>query len=423
MTGSAGWRWPAVLSTVLAIAGAQAAEPAPPPAAATTTPETQAGPAVPATRSGREIYARFREGLADPGCGPGTSERWQRHFAAAPKRLASQDDNVLPLFGYVVDALREEHLPTEYALIPFVESGYKPGARSSSGPAGLWQFIALTARDHGIAIRPGYDGRLSPVESTRAAVRYLKTLHGMFAGDWRLAVMAYNAGEYRVLGALKRSGQRAMDADPEKLAGLSGITRAYVRKLHALSCVLDRADDREQWLQALDRPVAILTPESLPSGTTSLDAWSRKHGFDAKNVRRINPAFAGGRIAKARTGTLQVLVPRRPGEAPATQPAGTPRITTLADASDADVINPIVAEDRPGAGAPAQAAMPAPRTHVVARGDSIWRLAERYDVGRADLLERNGLSATDVLHPGMVLQIDPVAATAPDAGNVSAVPE
>ena len=54
-------------------------------------------------------------------------------------------------------------------------------------------------------MKPGYDGRLSPVDSTRAAVRYLKTLHGMFAGDWRLAVMAYNAGEYRVFGALRRS--------------------------------------------------------------------------------------------------------------------------------------------------------------------------------------------------------------------------
>src|SRR3546814_4184810 len=95
-----------------------------------------------------------------------------------------------------------------------------------------------------------------------------------------------------------------MDADPEKLVGLAGITRAYVRKLHALSCVLDRADDREQWLQALDRPVVILTPESLPSGATSLDAWARQHGRDPKNVRRINPAFAGGRIAKARGQTL-----------------------------------------------------------------------------------------------------------------------
>ncbi|MFX7760059.1 transglycosylase SLT domain-containing protein, partial [Acinetobacter baumannii] len=87
---------------------------------------------------------------------------------------------LLPLFGYVVDALRDADLPTEYALIPFVESGYRPAARSPSGPAGLWQMIAVTARNHDVPIRDGYDGRLSPVDSTRAAVRYLKTLHGMF---------------------------------------------------------------------------------------------------------------------------------------------------------------------------------------------------------------------------------------------------
>jgi membrane-bound lytic murein transglycosylase D len=48
-------------------------------------------------------------------------------------------------------------------------------------------------------------------------VRYLKTLHGMFAGDWRLAVMAYNAGEYRVLGALRRSRHERASARPAEL--------------------------------------------------------------------------------------------------------------------------------------------------------------------------------------------------------------
>jgi membrane-bound lytic murein transglycosylase D len=96
-----------------------------------------------ATRNGRDIYQAFHDGLADPSCDQDdSSARWRKHFASAPKRLASQDDEVLALFGYVVDALREMHLPTEYALIPFVESGYKPGARSAGGPAGLWQMIA-----------------------------------------------------------------------------------------------------------------------------------------------------------------------------------------------------------------------------------------------------------------------------------------
>jgi membrane-bound lytic murein transglycosylase D len=268
------------------------------------------------TRSGLEIYTRFHEGLADPDCGKDSSSaRWRKHFAAAPERMARHDDDALALFGYVVDALREASLPTEYALIPFVESGYKPGARSHGGPAGMWQMIRVTARNHHIPIRAGYDGRLSPVDSTKAAVRYLKTLHGMFAGDWRLAVMAYNAGEYRVFGALRRSGQVARSADPEKLASLSGITRAYVRKLHALSCLLDRADDREQWLQSLDRQVPVLEAVLLPPDVRSLDAWARSHGRDVATVRRLNPAFAGGRVPPG-SQSQRVLVPALPAGGP-----------------------------------------------------------------------------------------------------------
>ncbi|MGH8084141.1 MAG: lytic transglycosylase domain-containing protein [Lysobacter sp.] len=249
-----------------------------------------------ATRNGRQIYQQFRDGLSDPDCGPEVSQRWSKHFAAAPKRLAAADENTLALFGYVVDALHASSLPTEYALIPFVESGYKPDARSPLGPAGLWQMIKRTARDHEVPIRKGYDGRLSPVDSTRAAVRYLKTLHGMFAGDWRLAAMAYNAGEYRILGALKRSGQVARDARPAELPGLSGITHAYVRKLHALACVLEQAEGREQWLDALDRPVPRLQAVTVPTDVGRIEEWANANGQDAARLRQLNPVFAGGRI-------------------------------------------------------------------------------------------------------------------------------
>ncbi|MGQ4659781.1 transglycosylase SLT domain-containing protein [Lysobacter sp. F6437] len=253
------------------------------------------------TRNGQEIYRQFREGLATPTCGPEVSARWSKHFAAAPKRLATADANTLALFGYVVDNLRQSSLPTEYALIPFVESGYKPAARSSLGPAGLWQMIKRTARDHDVTIRNGYDGRLSPVDSTRAAVRYLKTLHGMFAGDWRLAAMAYNAGEYRILGALKRSGQVAREARPAELPGLSGITHAYVRKLHALACVLTAAGDREPWLQALDRPVPRLEVVTVPGGIDRIEAWAAANDQDAERLRRLNPVFVDGRIRHGAT--------------------------------------------------------------------------------------------------------------------------
>jgi membrane-bound lytic murein transglycosylase D len=328
------------------------------PAAAVPTAATTAdATAAPATRNGLDIYARFHEGLADPECPvDSSSARWRKHFAHAPERLGERDDDALALFGYVVDALREAGLPTEYALIPFVESGYDPAARSKGGPAGMWQMARVTARAHGVPMRPGYDGRLSPVESTRAAVRYLKTLHGMFAGDWRLAVMAYNAGEYRVFGALRRAHQVARDADPSKLASLSGITRAYVRKLHALSCLLDRADDREAWLHALDRPIPVLEAVARPGGARDLGHWAKSDGRDAAMVRRLNPAFAGGRVAARAHRTLRVLAPMRPapatpapGSSPDAAPAAEPvfEIASAGTTQDATMPVPGAAPDTP----------------------------------------------------------------------------
>ncbi|MBJ6983109.1 lytic transglycosylase domain-containing protein [Luteimonas sp. MC1750] len=266
--------------------------------------------ALPAT-SGVAIYQRFVEGLAQPAC-EDASPRWRQHFAHVPDQLVSTEGEVLPLFGYVVEALRAAHLPTEYALIPFVESGYRPGARSGSGPAGLWQFIAVTARNHDIPVRSGYDGRLSPVDATRAAVRYLKTLHGMFAGDWRLAVMAFNAGEYRVLGALRRHGQRAADADPEGLESLAGITRSYVRKLHALSCLMVEAGRDAAWTESLDRPVARLVAVDLDNEPAGLDGYARRNGLDPARLRRLNPALSTG----APPGR-KILVPRAAAATPA----------------------------------------------------------------------------------------------------------
>ena len=387
----------ACLPAAWATTPAVALEAAQLPAIATGTERTTQA-LQPVTRSGREIYARFRSGLSDQQCAVDASERWRQHFAHVPRDLANRPERLLPLFGYVVEALREHHLPSEYALIPFVESGYRPGARSPSGPAGLWQFIAVTARNHEVTIRPGYDGRLSPVESTTAAVRYLRTLHGMFAGDWRLAVMGYNAGEYRIFGALRNAGQRAMDAEPDKLA-VPNITRAYVRKLQALSCLLVEAGEDPEWLDAIDQMVPVLTSTPLPAGARQLDRWASRNGHDPALVRHFNPAFAEGRVGRGDRG-VEVMVPARPRDAlaaflqQATRPADEAPVF-LADASD------LVAESE------AAAAGGEARNHTVARGESIWRIARRYGIGTAELLLRNGLDTGSVLQPGMVLQIDP----------------
>ena len=124
-------------------------------------------------------------------------------------------EEILPLMAYVLEEVERKKLPGEFALLPIVESWYRPAAIGPGGPAGMWQMISSTARNHGIRIQSGYDGRLSPVESTDAALSYLQTLDGLFDGEWRAMAMAYNAGEYRIIRAFRASGDRRVSGESQ----------------------------------------------------------------------------------------------------------------------------------------------------------------------------------------------------------------
>ncbi|MCS4236783.1 lytic transglycosylase domain-containing protein [Stenotrophomonas sp. BIGb0135] len=358
-------------------------------------------------RNGQEIFASFREGLAEPTCNAeATSPRWQKQFAHAPSRLANQDDDALVLFGYVVEELRRSNLPTEFALIPFVESGYRPNARNGSGPAGLWQFIATTAKNHRVQMTAGYDGRLSAVDSTQAAVRYLKTLHGMFGGDWRLATMAYNAGEYRVLQSLRKAGMNAQNARPAELPGLSPITYAYVEKLHALACVLENAETKPGVMASLDRTVPVLKGHTLPAGT-SVQQWAAQRSLDPARIARLNPALASGKGRPS--GQVTVLAPaaHAPADASAAVMATVAAVDAPATASDAlPTAKAAPAAPRAARTVASSADRPRNRRHTVRDGESPWTIARRYGMPLKALLSLNGLTGSSVLKPGAVLRVE-----------------
>jgi soluble lytic murein transglycosylase-like protein len=79
-----------------------------------------------------------------------------------------------------------------------VESGFNARARSPKGAIGLMQVMPATAA------RYGQFDLYSPEQNIDAGARYLRDLLGMFGGDVRLAVAAYNAGENAVI----RHGRR-----------------------------------------------------------------------------------------------------------------------------------------------------------------------------------------------------------------------
>jgi len=101
---------------------------------------------------------------------------------------------------------REEGVPVELTLLPLVESSFNIHARSRAGALGLWQFMTATGKQF-LRISSVVDERKDPLESTRAAARFLKRNYDLL-GNWPLAITAYNHGREGMLRAVAEVGSK-----------------------------------------------------------------------------------------------------------------------------------------------------------------------------------------------------------------------
>jgi membrane-bound lytic murein transglycosylase D len=110
--------------------------------------------------------------------------------------------------GRYVEAFQQifekQGIPTEIALLPFVESSFENRALSNAGAAGIWQFTRGTGRLY-LAVNKRVDERLDPAKATRAAARLLMDNYNAL-GSWPLAITAYNHGRGGMLHAQTEIG-------------------------------------------------------------------------------------------------------------------------------------------------------------------------------------------------------------------------
>ena len=188
------------------------------------------------TEPPKELWERIRKGFAMPNLqDPLVADR-EQWYSSRPDYIQRMTERSSKYLFHIVEELERRQMPTELALLPYIESAFNPQAVSSAKAAGMWQFMPATGKYFDLKQNAFRDDRRDVLASTRAALDYLQKLHGMF-GDWHLALAAYNWGEGSVGRAIARNQKQGLGTGYLDL-NMPAETRLYVPKLQAVKNIV-----------------------------------------------------------------------------------------------------------------------------------------------------------------------------------------
>ncbi|HXH04112.1 MAG TPA: transglycosylase SLT domain-containing protein [Candidatus Competibacteraceae bacterium] len=303
-----------------------------------------------------------------------------------PRYIQQVSARAQPFLHYILSEMDSRDLPAELAVIPMIESGYRPDAVSPGQAAGLWQIQPGTARVLGLRMDRWYDGRKSVPEATDAALDYLERLHEQFDGDWLLALAAYNAGAGTVQKAIERNRRAGKPTDFWNLS-LPAHTREYVPRIIALSQIIAAPDSYGVKLTELAN-VPYLVPVDIGPGV-NLSAAAEIAGISAEQLLAYNPALKSGVTPPQEPA--QLLLPKPSAEQLQARAAELSRQSAVASLPADHAIAPAAGDDQ--------------RRYTVRRGDTLGAIAERHGVSSQELADWNGLRRGTPLRPGQQLVI------------------
>ena len=184
----------------------------------------------------KELWDRIRRGYGMPDLqDPLVADR-EQWYTSRPDYILRMTGRSSKYLFHIVEELERRKMPTELALLPFIESAFNPQAVSSAKAAGMWQFMPATGKYFDLKQNAFRDDRRDVLASTRAALDYLQKLYGMF-GDWHLALAAYNWGEGSVGRAIERNKKAGLGTGYLDL-NMPAETRLYVPKLQAVKNIV-----------------------------------------------------------------------------------------------------------------------------------------------------------------------------------------
>jgi membrane-bound lytic murein transglycosylase D len=284
-------------------------------------------------------------------------------------------------------------VPLELAALPHVESSYNPDARSHVGASGIWQFTRSTGRrfmrvDHVV------DERNDPFAATRSAGQLLAYNYSI-AGNWPMAITAYNHGLAGVRRAQRMHGDTAY---VDIFRNYKGRTFGFASRNFYLAFLAAKEVDQnpERYFPGVVRESPTAYAElKLPDYIPAQDLASEL-GVSSRYIARHNPALQPtvweGSKHLPRGYTVRL---------PATM-LQDPAATLLASVAD----DKWRSEQLPDL------------FHTVARGDTLSEIADRYDTRVSTLVALNGLGSRHRIRAGEKLRL-PAAGPAPEVVAVA----
>jgi membrane-bound lytic murein transglycosylase D len=275
---------------------------------------------------------------------------------------------------FMKNLLKEHGLPEDLVYMALIESGFNPYAYSRSKAAGIWQFISLTGKRYGLKVNWWVDERRDPEKSTIAAAKYLKDLYETFE-CWYLAAAGYNAGEYKIIKAMKR--YRTEDFwKLTKYRYLRRETKDYVPQMIAAALI---AKDPEKYGFAdVEYEEPLQYDKVKVPALMGLSLIARASETSLEEIKDLNPELRRG-----------VTPPNEP-EYEVKIPLGKKELFL----KNLEALQPLEKFEF--------------KTHLVKKGETLSRIARRYRVELEPLLEINHLKKTSRISKGSTLLI-PVA--------------
>ncbi|MDR2659025.1 MAG: LysM peptidoglycan-binding domain-containing protein [Spirochaetaceae bacterium] len=348
-----------------------------------------------------------------------------------------------PYLAFIRNEIERRGLPPELLYLPVIESGYTGTALSSSGAAGLWQFMRNSVKPYMI-ISEYIDERMDFWKSTHGALSKLEENYRNY-NDWALSLAAYNSGSGAISRLIKQTGIKDY-WDLSKSKHLKTESIHYVPKLIAVYYIVSNPRKfgldiswkplEIEWVRLpVNRPADLrviaeyagidkddllkmnseLYNHVTPSAEYMLkvkkdDAEAVQAVLDRQDIKLIKSYYYKIRsgdtlsvIARHYGVSVEQIISQNPGIYPNTLKIGkTIEIPAFKDVP-------------PYTGKPAETAAPPDNTPVIGvwivrKGDTLWSIARLHGVSLESLAQANGISVSETLRIGLSLKVPAPAA-------------